>query len=548
MQHEIVLANGRIIDGCGNPWFRGDLAIDNGRVTTIAQPGKLSGRRILDACDRYIAPGFVDVHTHSDLTLMINRKAESMVRQGVTTEILGNCGLAAAPIIDKQKDQMLHYWDRLVEAPELSWSWRTFGEYLEALETGGIAINAGALLGHSTIRGAVMGMETRTPTDSELERMKKLTVEGMTAGAFGLSTGLVYPPGCFAGTDEIIALCKVVAGYGGIYSTHIRGERETMLPAVEEAIRIGREAGLVVQISHNCPKYGAPQDARANLGMIEAAREKGQDVTLDNDVHSDLGPSLFGCLPQRLHGLPIADIQAMLRDRQTRDSIRDEIVNDDRPGFGPAGLLRHGQWQRIFLLQAPETPEMVGRSIKVLAQETGKEPFDVYFDLIVANGHGAVGIFNYIDQENVKLLLKHPAMMICSDGSVSAPYGFLGEHPVYCPCDYGEFPGVLERFVRDEPVLQLEEAIRKMTSFPAQRFGLWDRGVLRPGMWADVVIFDLDRVRDRATCLYPYSYPLENYPHRYPEGIDFVMVNGVPVIEEGEHSGSLPGQVLRRRP
>lgn len=546
MQYQVVLTNAKIIDGCGNPWFMGDLAVENGRVAAISTPDTLSGRRMLDVGGRYLVPGFVDVHTHSDLTLMISRNAESMVRQGVTTEILGNCGMAAAPVNADRPDQISHYWEHLAEAPELSWSWRTFDDYLHELGNGGIAINAGALAGHAALRIAVMGMEARLPSGSEMEAMKRLMEEAMTAGAFGLSTGLVYPPGCFANTEEIIALCKVVAKFGGIYASHIRGERETILEAVEEAIRIGREAGIPVEVSHNCPKYGAPQDARANLGLIEAARRAGQDVTLDNDVHSDLGPTLIGPLPQRMHALPIAEIKAMLSDRQTRASIRDEIVNDNRPGFGPSGLLRHGRWERIFLLQAPQTPGMVGKSIAVLAQETGKEPFDVYFDLIVANGYSAVGIFNYIDQENVKLLLKHPAMMICSDGSVSALDGYLGRHPSYCPCDYGEFPGVLERYVRDEPVLQLEEAIRKMTSFPAQRFGLWDRGVLRPGMCADLVIFDLDRIHDRATCIYPYSYPLENYPHRYPEGIDFVFVNGVPVVEDGEHTGALPGNVLRK--
>jgi N-acyl-D-amino-acid deacylase len=358
----------------------------------------------------------------------------------------------------------------------------------------------------------------------------------MEAGAFGLSTGLVYLPGCFASTEEIIALCRVVARYHGLYASHVRGERETILEAVAEAIRIGREAGLPVQISHNAPKYGAPCDATANLRLVEEARARGQDVTVDNDVHTDLGPPLTGGLPQHIQDLPVAEIAALLCDPDTRRQIREEIILDRRPAFGPVGLLKHGQWQRITILHAPKSPGVVGKTIEAISRERGCEPFDVYFDLIVANGHDAEAIFDYIDEANIRLLLQHPAAMICSDGQVSALYGFLNDPPPYCPCSYGEFPGVLERYVRDEPVLTLEEAIRKMTSFPARRLGLMDRGVLRTGAWADVVVFDLDRIHDRATGL---------YPHQYPQGIDYVFVNGVLVLEGEQHSGALPGKVLR---
>jgi N-acyl-D-aspartate/D-glutamate deacylase len=390
-----------------------------------------------------------------------------------------------------------------------------------------------------------MGLDARAPTPSKLDSMKELLAEAMQAGAFGLSTGLVYPPGCFASTQEIIALCQVAARYNGLYASHVRGERETILEAVAEAIHIGREAGVPVQISHNAPKFGAPCDATANLQLVKDARAQGQDVTVDNDLHTDLGPSLTGALPQHIQERPVAEITALLRDPDARRQIQEDIVLDRRPAFGPAGLLKHGQWQRITILHAPKSPGVVGKTIKAIARERGQNPFDVYLDLIVENGHDAEAIFDYIDETNIRILLQHPAVMICSDGQVLAPYGFLDDPPPYCPCSYGEFPGVLERYVRDEPVLTLEEAIRKMTSFPAQRFGLLDRGVLRPGARADVVVFDLARIRDRATNLYPHTYPFENYPHRYPEGIDYVFVNGVLVVEGERHTGALPGQVLR---
>jgi N-acyl-D-amino-acid deacylase len=540
---EIVITNGKILDGCGNPWFWGDLAIAQGRIVEVAPPGTLHGHRVIDVGGRYVAPGFIDIHTHSDLSILVNRRAESAVRQGVTTHVIGNCGMAPAPVSEAHLADMRQYWERISDQPEVTWKWRTFGEYLQALQGGGLGINIAALAGHAALRIAVMGLRDRAPTLSELDQMKAFLAEAMESGAYGLSTGLVYPPGCFAGTEEIIDLCKVVARYHGLYTSHIRGERETILDAVAEAIRIGREAGVPVQISHNAPKFGAPCDATANLRLVEEARARGQDVTVDNDVHTDLAPALSGGLPQHIQDRPVAEIAALLQNPDTRRQIRDEIVSDKRPAFGPAGLLRHGQWHRITMLHAPQTPDAIGKTIEALARERGCDPFDVYFDLIVQNGYDAEAIFDYIDEANIRILLRHPAVMICSDGQVLAPYGFLNDPPPYSPCSYGEFPGVLERYVRDEPVLTLQEAIRKMTSFPAQRFGLMDRGVLRPGAWADVVVFDLERIHDRATNLYPHTYPFENYPHRYPEGIDYVLVNGA-VVVEGEHTGALPGQVL----
>ena len=394
---------------------------------------------------------------------------------------------------------------------------------------------------------AVMGLDDRAPTPPELDQMKELLAEAMQAGAFGLSTGLVYPPGCFASTDEIIVLCQVVSRYHGLYASHIRGERETILEAVAEAIYIGREAGIPVQISHNAPKFGAPCDATANLRLVEEARARGQDVTVDNDIHTDLAPALADGLPQHIQDLPIIEIVALLQASEARRQIREEIVLDHKPAFGPAGLLRHGQWHRITLLHAPKTPQVIGKTLLTIASEWGQDPFDVYFDLIIENGHEAEAIFDYIDETNIRILLQHPVVMICSDGEALAPYGFLNDPPPYSPCSYGEFPGVLERYVRNEPVLTLQEAIRKMTSFPAQRLRLMDRGVLRTGAWADIVVFNLERIHDRATNLFPHHYPFENYPHRYPEGIDYVFVNGVMVVDREQHSGALPGKVLRHR-
>ena len=455
--------------------------------------------------------------------------------------------MSPAPVEVAHLNEMKSQWGSIADQPEVSWMWRTFEEYLQFLQEGGLGINIAPLAGHGALRMAVKGLEETAVNPDELERMKALLHEAMQAGAFGLSTGLVYPPGCYASTDEIIALGKVVSKYHGLYTSHIRGERETILEAVEEAIRIGKEAGIPVQISHNAPKFGALNDASANLRLVDQARARGQDVTVDNDVHTDLGPALAHGLPQPIQDRPDAEIAALLLDPGKRLEIKREIVEDRKPAFGPVGLLKHGQWHRISMLHAPRSPEVVGRTIQSIADERGKDPFDTYFDLIIENGHEAEAIFDYIDETNIRLLLQHPAVMICSDGQVLAPYGFLNDPPPYQPCSYGEFPGVLERYVRDEPVLTLQEAIRKMTSFPAQRLGLWDRGILRPGARADIVVFDLERMRDRATNLYPHNYPFKNFPHRYPEGIDYVFVNGVMVVNGEEHTGEMPGLVLKKK-
>ncbi len=543
--YELVLTNGRILDGCGNPWFWGDLAIQQGRIVEIAPQGTLQGNQTIDAAGRFVSPGFIDIHTHSDLTILVNRLAESAVRQGVTTQLIGNCGMSPAPAVDLDYPDLRLMWGSISNQPEVTWEWGSFDEYLQKLQSGGLGINIAALVGHGALRLAAIGFEDRRSDSNDMWIMKDLLKHSMQAGAFGMSTGLVYPPGCYASTEEIVELCKEVAHYHGIYASHIRGERETILEAVAEAIRIGHDAGIPVQISHNAPKFGASCDASANLRLVEEARAKGQDVTVDNDVHTDLAPALADGLPQYIEDLPAEEIAALLQDPVKRLEIRNEIVEDRKPAFGPVGLLKHNQWQRITMLHAPRNPEVIGKTIQAIAEGRGKDPFDTYFDLIVENGHEADAIFDYIDEANIRLLLQHPAVMISSDGEVLAPYGPLNDPIPYQPCSYGEYPGVLERYVRDEPVLTLQEAIRKMTSFPAQRLGLRDRGVLREGAWADMVVFDLERMHDRATNLFPHTYPFKNYPHQYPEGIDYVFVNGAMVVDGGEHTGALPGKVLR---
>lgn len=544
---DLVIANGRIVDGCGNPWYYGDVAVRGDRIAAIGAAGALRGRAVVDAGGRYVAPGFVDPHTHSDISILQYPRADSVVRQGVTTHVTGNCGMSPAPLSAAHRDEALHNWAHYWDISGVAWDWTSFRQYLKALELAGGAINIAPLVGHGALRLAVMGLAERPAGEKELARMERLLDAALRAGAHGLSTGLVYPPGCYAGTDELVRLCRVVGRYQAMYTTHIRGERETILEAVAEALAIGRECGVAVEVSHNAPKWGAREDAGANLALIEEARRDGLDVTTDNDVHTDLAPRLSRALPQPVLDLGHEALMALLGDPRERGNLRRAIADDVLPGAGYTGLVRHGRFDRIVILHAGRHPELRGRSVADIAADRGSAPLDTYLDLIVEEDDQIVGIFDYVDERDIRALLRSPLAMVSSDGLVMPPVETLDDPALYWPCSYGEYPGVLERYVRDEPVLRLEEAIRKMTSFPAQRFGLLDRGVLRPGLRADVVVFDLDKVRDRATNLYPHAYPFENIPHRHPEGLDWVLVNGEPVIAEGEHTGALPGRVLRRR-
>ena len=544
---DLVIANGRIVDGCGNPWYYGDVAVRGDRIATIGAAGALRGRAVVDAGGRYVAPGFVDPHTHSDISILQHPRADSVVRQGVTTHVTGNCGMSPAPLSAAHRDEALHNWAHYWDISGVAWDWTSFRQYLKALELAGGAINIAPLVGHGALRLAVMGLAERPAGEKELARMERLLDAALRAGAHGLSTGLVYPPGCYAGTDELVRLCRVVGRYQAMYTTHIRGERETILEAVTEALAIGRECGVAVEVSHNAPKWGAREDAGANLALIEEARRDGLDVTTDNDVHTDLAPRLSRALPQPVLDLGHEALMALLGDPRERANLRRAIADDVLPGAGYTGLVRHGRFDRIVILHAGRHPELRGRSVADIAADRGSAPLDTYLDLIVEEDDQIVGIFDYVDERDIRALLRSPLAMVSSDGLVMPPVETLDDPALYWPCSYGEYPGVLERYVRDEPVLRLEEAIRKMTSFPAQRFGLLDRGVLRPGLRADVVVFDLDKVRDRATNLYPHAYPFENIPHRHPEGLDWVLVNGEPVIAEGLHTGALPGRVLRRR-
>ncbi len=543
MHFNILIRSGRVIDGSGSPWRVQDVGVREGKIVRVGRLRRSDGDLVINASGKYVAPGFIDIHTHSDLGVLLDPTCECAVRQGVTAHVIGNCGDSAAPVSEQHREMTVRRFSYYSHAA--TWSWSTYGEYLARIERQGVGLNVAGLVGHGTVRLAVMGFDDRQPTPPEMAAMKEHVDEAMRAGAFGMSTGLVYPPGCFAHTDELVELAQVVARHGGFYASHIRGERETILEAVRECIEIGERGGCGVQISHNNPKYGGWGKARDVQALWESARERGVDVTADNDTHTDFGPKLSRALPQWTQRWTTDELLAALRDPAQRNALRHEVEEDRRPAFGPSGLLVHNRFDRIFLLRCPRDSTKEGMTLAQLADRRGVDPWTAYFDIIVEERDEAVGLFDYQDIEEIKLTIRHPLVMICSDGWVLPRDDRSVDPSPYVPCSYGEFPGVLERFVVKDRVLRLEEAIRKMTSMPGARLGLRDRGMVRQGFWADLVVFDLPRVRDRATNMWPHTHPFENYPHGDPEGIDWVLVNGQVAIEEGKPTGALAGRVLR---
>jgi N-acyl-D-amino-acid deacylase len=541
MIYDILITNGRVLDGTGNPWFSADIGIQDSRIVALGALDKRKAKRVLDADGCYVTPGFIDIHSHSDLTLLILPTADSRIRQGITTEVNGNCGASLAPVSAQNRELLQKTHGGLAEL--VSWQWQSLGDYLKVLETQGVALNVGQLVGHGTIRMAVMGLEARKTNVQELEVMKSLVAQSMEDGALGLSSGLVYPPGCYSDTEELVALCKVVARYGGIYTSHIRGERETIVEALKEAIEIGERAGLPVQVSHNCPKYGGWGKLKQTLPLYEAARARGVEVTLDNDAHTDYSSSLWEALPQWVYQQGQEQALAIINSTRNRHRIKNEIAQDKYPGFGPIGLLKHKRWERIVIYKAHNST-LIGKSIRQIASERKARCFDTYLDLIREENGEVEAIFDYMRLDDIRQLLKHPLMMVCSDAYALSREGVLAQDAPYYPCCFGEYSYILEKFVREEKLITLQEAIRKMTSFPAQKAGLRDRGIISPGMWADLAIFDLEKLKDKSTRVSRDIF--ENYPHDYPEGIIYVLVNGAVVLENGYQTSILPGKVLRR--
>lgn len=530
---DVIIRKGRIVDGAGNPWFLADVGVKDGRILKIGNLRSGDAERIIDAEGCIVSPGFIDMHSHSDFSPLINHYMESKVRQGVTTEVIGNCGFSAAPLNDFLREEILETSPMLREANvELDWS--TMEEYMKKVERNGVSLNIAPLVGHGNVRSLVLQFEQRKPIEKELEEMEGILAHVMEEGAFGMSTGLIYPPGCYADTGEIVELCKVVARFGGLYSSHIRGEEGMLLESIEEAIEIGEKARVPVEISHH--KAAGKRNwgkVRKSLKMIEEARSQGVDVTCDVYPYIAGSFGMDSLLPPHAHEGGVERLVERLRSREVREKLKEEMMKGVGEWHSVAEVLG---WQNIMIAYCKGHPEHEGKRISEITKEKNLPPFDFVFDLIIEEMASVNVVLFSMSEEDVRTVLKSPFSVIGSDSSVKATYGILSVGKPH-PRAYGTFPRILGKYVREEKILTLQEAVRKMTSFSAQKLGLKDRGLIREGMWADITIFDPGQIMDKATF---------TNPHQYPEGIEFVMVNGKVVIEKGEHSQEMPGKVLRR--
>jgi N-acyl-D-amino-acid deacylase len=539
--YDLIVKGGVIYIGAGNPWFRGDVAVKDGRIAGV---GRVKGEaaEVLDASGRAVSPGFIDLHDHSDYTLLVERRAVNKVRQGVSTLVFPSCGGGAAPMNEEMREELLRRSPWLSEAGvEVDWS--TVDEYLGRLEEG-ISLNVAPLVGFGTVRRYVMGMEMRAPTAGELEAMRAEVAKAMEAGCLGLTTGLRYDPQSYAETEEVIELAKVAAKHGGFYTSHIRdeGDRGDPVGAVEEIICIGREAGIPVNISHF--KILAKRfwhEGPRLVEMIEAARREGIDVTADQYPYSASGTGPGAWIPKWANEGGLEALAKRLVDPEVAPRIQEGLVASMEDRGGPKAAL-------ISTYHLEDS--LVGKTIADVAEMRGESPEDTIFELFrehtlkVASGElrGGFGFVNFNQSdENVDLFMARPWVAVGSDGMVHAPDGVLARHMTAPhPRFYGTFPRVLGLYAREKGVIGLHEAVRKMTGLPARVLGLHDRGLIAPGMWADIAVFDPETVRDGN------DFTPAEATMRFPVGIDHLVVNGVVTVRDGEHTGAMAGRVLRR--
>ena len=522
---DIIIRNGRIIDGAGNPWYWGDVAVSGGVISEVGEV-KDTAPVVIDAQGLCVCPGFIDMHSHPDLTLFYKEVEDYKLRQGVTTEVGGNCGFTAAPLSDATGDDLQRYTAFITPPTGVTWEWRTFGEYLRAVEESRPATNLAPLVGQGTVRIAVMGFEERAPTEDEVWQMQGLVREAMEAGCFGISTGLIYVPGAYSSTEEIASLARVASEFGGFYATHMRNEGDNLLESIEETLTIGREASLPVQISHH-KATGSSNHGKVvqSLELIGEARSQGMDVTVDQYPYSAASTTLQAILPPWAQEGGVDRIVARLQDPETRGVIESQMLNEK-------GEIRTGGVLGEILITSAKSEansRFAGMTIGEISDVKNSSPVDTALNLLVEE-RCAVGMVIFsMDEDDVKTVMVSPHTMIGSDGLFQ-----LGNpHPRI----YGTYPRVLGKYVREEGVLTLEEAVRKMTSFPAQRLGLHSKGVLRPRADADIVVFDPDRVIDQGTF---------RDPNQYPVGIEHVLVNGRVSVSKGRFTGDAAGRVVRR--
>ncbi len=527
--YDVLIAGGTVVDGSGSPGTRADVGVERGRIVAIGNLGGDGAVRRVDADGRIVAPGFIDSHCHSELSLVARPTADSKVRQGVTTEILGNCGWSAFPLADTTRDTIIHFSRPIFGHPAVDWTWTDLTGYFGHLEGQAVGVNVATLVGHGNLRAAVLDFEDRAPSASELEQMKALAQQAMDQGALGISTGLCYPPGVYATTDELTEIARVVGSAGGVYATHMRDQVDRLLESVQESLTVARGAGLPLLVSHHKTvgkrNYGK---VKQSLRMLDEARATGLDAFSDTYPYIAGSSTIVTMLPPWVIS---GGLDAML-SRLADTSIRARIARDWEAGLpGWENRVAAVGWENVSIsyVATDRNRDLEGLTVVEAAARREKPILDFFCDLLLEE-RGEVGqVMVNSREEDLVTVLTDPHTMVGSDGLD------VGERPH--PRQYGTFPKVLGEFVREKGALSLESAVHKMTGLPARVFRLPEVGLLRDGYRADIVIFDPARIADTATYV---------EPRRYPEGIDWVMVGGVAAVAEGRVTGDLNGRIVRR--
>jgi N-acyl-D-amino-acid deacylase len=527
---DVLIRNGRIVDGSGSPWFRGEVGIRGERVVAVRHRIREEAARTIDAIDQVVSPGFIDMHTHSDLRVFVHPEEDSKLLQGITTALIGQDGLSVAPIDDANKAPMMQRVAGLLGTYLAEWRWNSMAEFLDRLDALPPATNTVMLAPHGAIRATVLGWENRPATADEVARMQRILARALDEGCVGLSTGLIYPPGMYADRPELVALCRVAAESGGFFVVHMRNEGNHVLESIREVADICIEASCPLHISHlkvaGRANWGKAGDV---IGLIETYRRRGVEITFDQYPYVAGSTMLDAVIPPRFHSGGAAALLARLKDPEVREEIR-RVQDEETPEHWDNWVDLcgwDGVWVNAVKTDANRFAE--GKSIAAIAQATGKRPVDVVCDLLVDEGGAVTMTVFYGCEEDVRTIMRSDCMTVCSDGIVGGK-----PHPrVYNTC--ARFLG---KYVRSDAVLSLPQAIRRMTSFPAQRLGLQDRGLLREEMVADVTVFDPSTIIDTGT----YAEP-----NRHPIGISHVLVAGRIAVEDGKLTGVRAGRVLRRR-
>jgi len=528
---DVLIKNGWVVDGTGNPAYKADVAIQGDRIVAVKRGLEGEAKRVIDAAGKTVTPGFIDAHSHSDSTIVANPTAESTIRQGITSEVVGNCGMSLAPMTEAARRSGSGGFGSFkgVEQPTGS-----FGEVLGKLEQMGMSDNLAWLVGHNTLR-AVAGVSGSRCREDQFQVMESALREAMEAGALGLSTGLEFEPGRSATTEEITRLAKVAGEYGGFYASHIRNRDAHLQEALDEFIGIVRAAGTKGEVSHLNVRYntGAPEGAwQRAVDSLEAARAEGLEILTDFTPMTYGIGSMASILPPWVREGGLERTVALLKDPATRARLRTDCDRYWR-------FIHRGEWHRVRMQSNPAFPEINGKTFPEIAKLWDKDPWDCYFDILAAAGPGMDGVVivaHLFTEEHVAEAIRHPLFMLTVDGYTARIDGPLAEQ-LRWPLHFMGMMHYLTYHVREKKTLRLEEAVRKMTSMPATHFGLKDRGLLREGCYADLAVFDLAKLEEVSTIEQPLAYA---------RGMDYVFVNGVAVLDGGEHTGARPGRNLKR--